>query len=193
MSASAWWKSCRKRLSTRPPKCWRSREPAIVRLSFPARFSPPNSGAPSSRWSGSAGKWRGIDLSEMGRLETTGEVCRAQVDGLARYADKEGRILLGRVQDMIGGIRSLERAARTRRDEYNDTQTELYAARATWRGRHIIPFACHRTRPGASGRRDPSSGCCPPCPAPAPAVAGHRCRQNGRAGPPGSYKFHRRC
>ncbi len=71
-----------------------------------------------------------FDISEVGRLGTTGEVCRAQVDALARYADKEGRILFERVQDTIGGIRMLERAARGRGD-YNDVQTGILTAHAT--------------------------------------------------------------
>ncbi|MEY3898105.1 MAG: hypothetical protein RLZZ214_3626 [Verrucomicrobiota bacterium] len=71
-----------------------------------------------------------FDFSEVGRLGTTGEVCRAQVDGLARYADKEGRILLGQVQDMIGGIRILERAARGR-GEQGEVQAAILTAHAT--------------------------------------------------------------
>lgn len=70
-----------------------------------------------------------LDLTMPGRLGTTSEACREQVDQLARYADKEGRLLLGRVQEIISGIRAMERAARGRGGDY-DTHGAILSAHA---------------------------------------------------------------
>lgn len=53
------------------------------------------------------------------RLGPTYELCRARVDRLIRYASKEDRALLERVQGMVTGIRTMDRAARTRSDNYD--------------------------------------------------------------------------
>jgi hypothetical protein len=74
-----------------------------------------------------------IDFSELGRINSSGEICKTQVDRLVRYADKDGRILLERVQDMVNGIRALDRAARARGDDYYDPQSGLFSAHVTLR------------------------------------------------------------
>lgn len=74
-----------------------------------------------------------IDFSELGRINNSGEICKTQVDRLVRYADKDGRILLERVQDMVNGIRALDRAARARGDDYYDPQSGLFSAHVTLR------------------------------------------------------------
>ena len=74
-----------------------------------------------------------FDSPNLGKVNTTGEICKAQLDRLTRYVDNDGRVLLGRVQDMVGGIRNLDRAARPRRDEYYDAESEWYTARSALR------------------------------------------------------------
>jgi hypothetical protein len=55
---------------------------------------------------------------DLDRLGSTYELCRTQVDRLIRYTSKEDRAMLDRVQDMLTGIRTMDRAARTRSDNY---------------------------------------------------------------------------
>jgi len=59
-----------------------------------------------------------LELPEVAKLGLTSEVCRTQVDRLARYAEKNDKPLLDRVQAMVIGIRTLDRAARSRGDNY---------------------------------------------------------------------------
>lgn len=74
-----------------------------------------------------------IDFLLLNRINTTGEACKIQVDRLTRFTDNDGRVLLGRVQEMVNNIRNLDRATRTRRDYYDDSQTGLYGAHAALR------------------------------------------------------------
>ena len=59
-----------------------------------------------------------LDPGELLKLGETSEVCRAQVDSLARYTTKEDRPLFDRVQNMVVGLRTMDRAARSRGDSY---------------------------------------------------------------------------
>lgn len=55
---------------------------------------------------------------DLERLGATYELCRSQVDRLIRYVSKEDRALLDNVQGMVTGIRTIDRAARTRSGDY---------------------------------------------------------------------------
>jgi hypothetical protein len=59
-----------------------------------------------------------LELPEVARLGNPSELCRTQVDRLARYAEKNDRPLLARVQEMVIGIRTLDRAVRARGESY---------------------------------------------------------------------------
>lgn len=56
---------------------------------------------------------------DLDRLGPTYELCRSQVDRLIRYAANEDRPLLDSVQGMVTGIRTVDRAARIRSDDYD--------------------------------------------------------------------------
>jgi hypothetical protein len=60
-----------------------------------------------------------LEPAELQKLGATSDLCRSQVDGLSRYTAKDDRELLGRVQDMVIGIRTMDRASRTRGDFYD--------------------------------------------------------------------------
>jgi hypothetical protein len=60
-----------------------------------------------------------LEPAELQKLGATSDLCRSQVDRLARYTAKDDRELLGRVEDMVIGIRTLDRASRTRSDSYD--------------------------------------------------------------------------
>lgn len=64
---------------------------------------------------------------ELGRLGPAYELCREQVDRLLRYTSKDDRALVASVQEMLTGIRALERSARARGEDY-DMQSEVYQA-----------------------------------------------------------------
>ena len=66
-------------------------------------------------------KSRNLNMNpeDLGRLGFTYELCRSQVDRLIRYSSKEDRALLDRVQDMVTGIRTMDRAARIRGESYD--------------------------------------------------------------------------
>ena len=68
-----------------------------------------------------------FEHAELQKLGATSELCRSQVDHLSRYTAKEDRELLGRVQDMITGLRTLDRASRTRGDFY-DTRSSVVSS-----------------------------------------------------------------
>jgi hypothetical protein len=59
-----------------------------------------------------------LEPSELIKLGDTSEVCRTQVDSLARYTTKEDRPLFDQVQNLVIGLRTLDRAARSRGDSY---------------------------------------------------------------------------
>jgi hypothetical protein len=56
------------------------------------------------------------DPDDLDRLGPTYDLCRAQVDRLARYISKEDRAMFDLVQGMVTGIRTIDRAIRTRSD-----------------------------------------------------------------------------
>lgn len=60
-----------------------------------------------------------LNPTELDRLGSSYELCREQVDRLIRYASKDDRPLLDRVQDVVTGIRTMDRAARMRGDAYD--------------------------------------------------------------------------
>ena len=64
---------------------------------------------------------------ELERLGSTYDLCREQVDRLIRYASKDDRLLLDSVVDMVTGIRTMDRAARTRGENY-DMQSAILIA-----------------------------------------------------------------
>lgn len=59
-----------------------------------------------------------LEFGEMDKLAAANESCRTQVESLARYAAKEDRALFDQVENMVVGLRSLDRAARSRGDSY---------------------------------------------------------------------------
>ena len=65
------------------------------------------------------------DLPKPDRFNQSYETCQAQVEHMERYADKVDRELVEHVRNMLAAIRPLERAARTRGEEY-----EIIAAMA---------------------------------------------------------------
>jgi hypothetical protein len=66
-------------------------------------------------------KSRNLNMNpeDLDRLGSTYELCRAQVDRLIRYTSKEDRALLDGVLDMVTGIRTMDRTARTRGESYD--------------------------------------------------------------------------
>ncbi len=64
---------------------------------------------------------------ELERLGTTYDLCREQVDRLIRYASKDDRPLVDSVADMVIEIRTMDRAARTRGENY-DLQSAILIA-----------------------------------------------------------------
>ena len=66
-----------------------------------------------------------IFSGELSRLGPVYELCREQVDRITRYTSKDDRALLASVQEMITGIRAVERSARARGEDY-DIQSEVY-------------------------------------------------------------------
>ncbi len=68
-----------------------------------------------------------LNPPELERLGTTYDLCREQVDRLIRYASKDDRLLLDSVVDMVTGIRTMDRAARARGENY-DLQSAILIA-----------------------------------------------------------------
>lgn len=64
---------------------------------------------------------------DLGRLGPAYELCREQVDRLLRYTSKDDRALVASVQEMITGIRAIERSARPRGENY-DLEFQVYQA-----------------------------------------------------------------
>lgn len=58
------------------------------------------------------------DSSDLNRLGSNYESCRAEVDRLLRYAEKSDQILISHAQDLLVKVRNLERAARPHGDYY---------------------------------------------------------------------------
>lgn len=85
-------------------------------------------------------KANNLDPEELGRLGDTYEICRAQVDRLIRYASKEDRPMLDRVQDMVTGIRSMDRTARTGGYSY-DIHTEIHLSHTKLAGAYQAAVA----------------------------------------------------
>jgi len=56
---------------------------------------------------------------EINRLGSINDLCREQVDRLLRYSSKDDRALVAGVQEMITGIRAIERSARARGEDYD--------------------------------------------------------------------------
>ena len=59
-----------------------------------------------------------FEPEQIEQFGTIYESCRVRVDGLVRYIDKDERALLSKVQDLVGGIRVLDRAAKSRGESY---------------------------------------------------------------------------
>ncbi len=68
-----------------------------------------------------------LNPEDLERLGTTYDLCREQVDRLIRYASKDDRPLLDSVMDMVTDIRTMDRAARTRGENY-DLQSAILIA-----------------------------------------------------------------
>jgi len=60
-------------------------------------------------------QFRETDLGKIGRSY---EAARTQVDGLLRYAAKNDKLLVENTQQMVIGVRNIERAARSRGEDY---------------------------------------------------------------------------
>lgn len=59
-----------------------------------------------------------VENNKIEKITQTFEACRSQVDRLDRYVMKEDRDLFGRVKEVVSDIRSIERAARSRGEDY---------------------------------------------------------------------------
>jgi hypothetical protein len=59
-----------------------------------------------------------FDREQLDQIGMIYETCRARVDGLIRYSDKADRELISKVQELVSGIRALERAAKSRGETY---------------------------------------------------------------------------
>ncbi len=68
-----------------------------------------------------------LEIREFQKISATSDLCRSQVDALSRYTAKDDRELLGRVQDMVICIRTMDRANRTRGD-FNDTRSSVMSS-----------------------------------------------------------------
>ncbi len=70
------------------------------------------------------------DDSQIERLAATYETCHDQVERLKRYAEKNDRTWVERVQDMVTTIRQIDRAAKSRSDSYDmlTAVTQAHAA-----------------------------------------------------------------
>ncbi len=75
---------------------------------------------------------------DLDRLGPTYELCRSQVDRLIRYASKEDRPLLDNVQSMVTGIRTIDRAARTRSDDYDQQYAIVLANNKLLEAYHAV-------------------------------------------------------
>ena len=60
-----------------------------------------------------------FEPEQIGQFGSIYESCRVRVDRLVRHADKGDRELVSKAQVMVGGIRVLDRAAKTRGDSYD--------------------------------------------------------------------------
>jgi len=70
------------------------------------------------------------DAAEIERLGTTYETCHDEVERLHRYADKNDREWVERVQDMVTTIRGMDRVAKSRGASYEvlSAATQAHAA-----------------------------------------------------------------
>ncbi|MGL4401805.1 MAG: hypothetical protein ACRCXD_18240 [Luteolibacter sp.] len=64
---------------------------------------------------------------DLDRLGPTYELCRARVDRLIRYVSKEDRAMLDQVQGMVTGIRTMDRAARSKSGDYDQNYAIVLA------------------------------------------------------------------
>lgn len=62
------------------------------------------------------------EISEGSRIGQTYELCRDRVDALERYAEKNDRTLLDHARTLVTSIRTLDRATRTRGENYMVSQ-----------------------------------------------------------------------
>lgn len=60
----------------------------------------------------------GGDTPETAKIGQTYEICRTRVDGLERYADKGDKGLIDHARELVIAIRNLDRATRTRGENY---------------------------------------------------------------------------
>jgi len=60
----------------------------------------------------------GGDFPEASKIGQTYEICRTRVDALERYADKGDRSLIDHARELVIAIRNLDRATRTRGENY---------------------------------------------------------------------------
>lgn len=70
-----------------------------------------------------------LGSSEISKLGQMFESCRGQVDALERYAEKADRPLIERARELLGAIRNVERATRTRGESYM-VESAVYSARS---------------------------------------------------------------
>lgn len=70
-----------------------------------------------------------LGMGQNAKIGQTFDDCRTRVDGLERYAEKNDRVLVEHVREMIGVIRNLEKATRSRGDSY-EVQEALITAQA---------------------------------------------------------------
>jgi hypothetical protein len=68
-----------------------------------------------------------IATSDLPRIGPTFETCRDQTEHLLRYAEKNDRGLVERVQDLVTTIRVMDRAVKSRGDVY-DVSTAVATA-----------------------------------------------------------------
>jgi type VI protein secretion system component VasF len=66
--------------------------------------------------------------SDMPKLSETYENCRTRVDALERYAEKNDRPLIEMARELVIAVRNLDRASRTRGEDYTVQQAVQKAA-----------------------------------------------------------------
>ena len=71
-----------------------------------------------------------FESEQIEQLGVIYESCRTRVDGLVRYSDKADRELISKVQELVSGIRALERAAKSRGETY-EVEDAMNAAQET--------------------------------------------------------------
>lgn len=78
-----------------------------------------------------------FEATQIEQLSVIYEACRVRVDGLIRTVDKADRELVSEAQDLIAGIRILDRAAKSRGDS-DEVEMAMRAAQKTLKRSHAV-------------------------------------------------------